>query len=213
MKATLGRLHVITDTVIQDRYGHVELARLAIAGGADTIQFRDKSLGAREAIEIASAIRDLCRDSHVTLIINDRVDIAMAVDAEGVHLGQRDLPIADARSLLGPSKLIGGTAANLDEARQVERDGADYVGFGHIYPTTSKHKPGEPKGAALLRRVCTAVGIPVIGIGGIDVPNLGPVVDAGAWGVAVIGAVCKTPDPAAAAARLAAELQSNLEGG
>ena len=208
MKPSVGRLHVITDTSIQNRFGHVELAELAIAGGAETIQFRDKTLGARDAIEASKAIRSLCRAAGVTLIINDRLDIAMAVDADGVHLGQRDLPIPEARRLLGSSKLIGGSASNLNEARQVERDGADYVGFGHIFPTSSKDKPEAAKGPETLHAVCDVLHIPVIAIGGFDASNAETVVTAGVRGVAVIGAVCASEDPRWATARLMAVVET-----
>jgi thiamine-phosphate pyrophosphorylase len=198
----IGRLHVITDEMVQDRFTHVEIAERAIAGGADTIQFRDKSKTTSELAAAARAIREVCASRGVPLIVNDRTDIAMAVDADGVHLGRSDLPVRAARELLGPGKIIGGTAGSLEEAIEAQRDGADYVGFGHIYPTASKHKPGEAKGPGSLVDICRAVSIPVIAIGGIGTGNFGPVIDAGAWGIAVIGAVCAAEDPAAAASVL-----------
>ena len=140
MKKDVGHLHVITDESIQNRFTHVEIAEAAIAGGTDTIQFRDKSLSTRKLIETAEALRAVCASSGVPLIINDRADIALAVDADGVHLGRGDLPVATARNLLGPDKIVGGTAGTLEEAIEAERAGADYVGFGHIYPTSSKDK-------------------------------------------------------------------------
>jgi thiamine-phosphate pyrophosphorylase len=206
VKPPIGRLHVITDMTIQDRFSHIGLAMMAVKGGADTIQFREKWMGSRAAVEVGEVIRRLCRETGVTFIVNDRVDIAMALDADGVHLGQRDLPIPEARRLIGPSKLIGGSASTPDEARQLELEGADYVGFGHVYPTSSKSKPGEPKGPDAIREVSSAVTIPVIAIGGIDAANLKPVIAAGAWGVAVIGAVCGAKDPRAATAELATVL-------
>ena len=211
---------MLTDTTVQQRFTHVELAEIAIAGGADTIQFRSKtptgppsdSLSSGAAVETAAALQSLCREAGVTLIINDRVDIAMAVDADGVHLGQRDLPLEAARDLLGPSKLIGASASSLDEARQVERGGADYVGFGHIYPTPSKDKRERPKGTGTLAEVCDALTVPVIAIGGIDASTVAPVAEAGAWGVAVIGAVCNARDPRAAVADLVTKLQTHTGG-
>jgi len=187
VKPSVGRLHVITDMTIQDRFSHIGLAMMAIAGGTDTIQFREKLMGSRMVVEAGVLIRGLCREAGVMLIVNDRVDVAMALDADGVHLGQRDLPIPVARSLLGPAKLIGGTASTPEEARAVEAQGADYVGFGHVYATSSKSKTGAPKGPDAVREVCEAVTIPVIAIGGIDASNLKPVVAAGAWGAAAIG--------------------------
>jgi thiamine-phosphate pyrophosphorylase len=208
VKPPVGRLHVITDMTIQDRFSHIGLAMMAIAGGTDTIQFREKSMASRTVVETGELIRGLCREAGVTLIVNDRVDIAMALDADGVHLGQRDLPIPAARRLLGPSKLIGGTASTPEEARAAEAQGADYVGFGHVYATSSKRKRGEPKGPNAVRAVCEAVSIPVIAIGGIDASNLPPVIAAGAWGAAVIGAVCAARDPRAATAELVAVLRA-----
>jgi len=201
-RTPIGKLHVITDTTVQQRFSHIELAELAIAGGADSIQFRDKGSGTRAIIETAKAIRALCRQSGTTFIINDRVDIALAVEADGVHLGQRDLPIGEARRLLGGSKLIGGTASSPADAKRVERAGADYIGFGHIYRTSSKDKPDSPKGLDMLGRVCKTVSVPVVAIGGIDATNIDGVVAAGAWGVAVIGAVCKAANPQAATIEL-----------
>jgi thiamine-phosphate pyrophosphorylase len=203
VKPPIGKLHVITDMTIQDRFSHIGLAMMAVKGGADTIQFREKWMGSRVALEAGEVIRRLCRETGVTFIVNDRVDIAMALDADGVHLGQRDLPIPEARRLIGPSKLIGGSASTPDEARELEPQGADYIGFGHVYPTSSKSKPGEPKGPDAVSEVSSAVTIPVIAIGGIDASNLKAVVAAGAWGAAVIGAVCGADDPLAATVELA----------
>lgn len=211
MKPPIGKLHVITDMTIQDRFSHIELAMMALGGGADTIQFREKWLGSRAVLETGELICRLCRETGATFIVNDRVDIAMALDADGVHLGQRDFPVAEARRLLGPSKLIGGSASTPDEASRVESEGADYVGFGHVYPTSSKSKPGEPKGPDAVREVCAAVTIPVIAIGGIDASNLEPVIEGGAWGVAVIGAVCGAKDPRAATTELATMLRIGNE--
>jgi len=202
MTKRLGRLHVLTDETVQSRFTHAELAEMAIAGGADTIQFREKKRSTKELVDIAETLRRVCRARNVPLIINDRVDIALAVDADGVHLGQRDLPVAVARKLLGPEKIIGGTAATLDEAIAVQNEGADYLGFGHIYSTTSKQKHGAPKGPEALAEICGALAIPVIAIGGIDQENFLPVFDAGAWGIAVIAAVCAAPDPTRAAREL-----------
>ncbi len=205
MKPVVGRFHVITDTR-ETRFGHVELVELAIAGGADTIQFRNKTLASGAALQTAKTIGALCRKAGVTFIVNDRLDIALATDADGVHLGQRDLPIAVARRVLGPSRLIGGTASTLDEAREAERNGADYVGFGHVFPTTSKDKSGREVGSEALRAACRTISLPVIAIGGIHAGNLAEVMDTGTWGIAVIRAVCAADDPRAAARHIADEL-------
>ncbi|MEJ2719935.1 MAG: thiamine phosphate synthase [bacterium] len=198
MNHRIGRLHVLTDEDVQSRFSHVGLARLAIEGGADAIQFREKSRSVGEIVETARAIAAVCKASGVLFIVNDRADVALAVDADGVHLGRSDLPIDAARAILGGGKIIGGSASSLEEALEAQDRGADYVGFGHIYATTSKQKEGAPNGPEVLRAVCRRIAVPVIGIGGINADNLGPVMNAGAWGIAVIGAVCSQDDPAAA---------------
>ncbi len=206
----IGRLHVLTDQAIQSRFTHAELAELALAGGAGTIQFREKAKETGELIEIADALREICTASGVPLLINDRLDVAMAVDADGVHLGWDDIPIEEARRLLGPDKIIGGTAGSLEEALRVEGKGADYVGFGHIYPTASKEKSTQAKGIRMLERVCASLEIPVIAIGGIHAGNVEPVIHAGAYGVAVISAVCAQEDPKAAACDLSCAIDRAL---
>lgn len=201
-KKTIGVLHVLTDTTIQQRFTHEQLIELAVAGGANTIQYRDKGASTRELIERATAIRRICAHAGVMFLINDRVDVALACDADGVHLGKQDLPIPVARRILRREKIIGGTAATLEQALQVEQEGADYVGFGHIFATQSKQKPTSPKGLEELRKICSAVSIPVVAIGGINVSNVDDVLTAGAWGIAVIGAVCAEDDPKSATSLL-----------
>jgi thiamine-phosphate pyrophosphorylase len=209
----IGRLHVITDTAVQDRFDHVELARLAIRGGADTVQLRDKTLSENEFQDVARAVLEVCRQHGVPLIINDRVDVAARIGADGVHLGRTDTAIGEARRRLGTGKIIGGSAGSPDEAREAADAGADYVGFGHVFPTRSKSKPGPAAGTGGVRAVCDAVTAPVIAIGGITPGNARAVIDAGAWGVAVIGAVCGAPDPEAATRRLADITGSRAEEG
>ncbi len=201
----VGRLHVLTDTTLQTRFSHEELARLAIEGGADTIQFREKRATTRELIRDARALADLCRRRGVALIVNDRVDVALAADAAGVHLGQDDFPIALARRLLGPDRVIGGSATTIEQAREVMRAGADYVGFGAVFATGSKQDASAPRGLDTLREICGELEIPVIAIGGIGLDRIAAVMGSGAHGVAVISAVVLAADPreAASAARRA----------
>ena len=118
-RARIGRLHLLTDVVLQSRFSHEELARLGIAGGADTIQLREKGGSTRRMIEVAKSMAAVCRQAGVPLIVNDRIDVAIACDADGVHLGQSDFPIPLARKLLGKDKLIGGSAATLEEAQDL----------------------------------------------------------------------------------------------
>ena len=200
----IGRLHVITDVVLQDRFSHVALAKMAVAGGADTIQFRQKEGSTRALIETAIAVKHACGD--VPLIVNDRVDVAIAAEADGVHLGQDDFPIEKARVLLGEDAVIGGTAKTLVQARQCVADGADYIGFGPIYATGSKADAGLMKGLEGLREMVSGIHIPIIAIGGIAIENAGEVMRAGAHGIAVISAVCCQPDPIEATHRLMDQL-------
>ena len=203
MALDVGRLHVLTDTALQARFSHQELARLALAGGADVIQFRQKRGSTREMIAAARAMKEVCALAGAPLIINDRLDVALAVDADGVHLGQEDFPLGRAREILGPGKIIGGSAATLEEALACQAQGADYVGFGPVFPTRSKADAGPVSGLALLTRVVRALGLPVIAIGGVCADNAGGLRRAGAHGLAVISAVCCQADPAAATRDLA----------
>jgi len=191
----IGKLHVLTDTVLQTRFSHVELARLAINGGADAIQFRQKSGSTREMIETAREMRKICAENGATFIVNDRVDVAIAAEADGVHLGQDDFPIPVARKLLGDDVIIGGSASTIEEARQCLLEGADYVGFGPVYPTTSKDDANPVTGIPILKQVVKAISLPIIVIGGVSAENVPEVMRAGAHGIAVISAVCCQDDP------------------
>ena len=195
----IGRLHVLTDTDLQNCFSHIELAELAIAGGADTIQFRQKDGATREMIRVAEQMQDLCKRAGVTFIINDRVDVAIASHADGVHLGQDDFPIPLARRLLGEGVIIGGSAGNMEEARKCLLEGADYIGFGPVYPTTSKEDAGPAAGLDLLKQIVEGIALPIIAIGGITADNAPPVLKAGVRGLAVISAVCCQNDPVEAA--------------
>jgi thiamine-phosphate pyrophosphorylase len=139
-------------------------------------------------------MRRLCAESGVTFIVNDRLDVAIASDADGAHLGQDDFPIPLARKLLG-NLIIGGSAATLDEARKCLEEGSDYIGFGPIYPTTSKADTSPVTGIELLQEVVAAIRLPIIAIGGISAENSSEVIKAGAHGIAVISAVCCQEDP------------------
>jgi thiamine-phosphate pyrophosphorylase len=203
----IGVLHVITDIVFQDRFSHVELAQMAVTGGADTIQFRQKEGSTRELIETAIAMKEVCVNAGVPLIVNDRIDVAIAAEADGVHLGQNDFPIAKARGLLGDFCIIGGTAKTLDQAQQCISEGADYVGFGPIYATGSKADAGVAKGTDGLRDFVNALDIPIIAIGGIGLEMVGEVMGVGAYGIAVISAVCSQDDPTEATRALVANVR------
>ena len=191
----IGTLHILTDTVLQSRFSHMEITRLAIAGGADTIQYRQKSGSTREMIEIARNMKRLCSEAGVAFIVNDRLDVTIAAEADGVHLGQDDFPIPMAREILGEGRIIGGSAATLDEALKCLSDGADYVGFGPVYPTSSKDDAGPVSGIDILKQVVEIIPLPIIAIGGVGAENIPDVMRAGARGIAVISAVCCQDDP------------------
>ena len=191
----VGRLHVLTDTDLQNCFSHIELAELAIAGGADTIQFRQKTGETIQMIRIAEQIQALCKRAGVSFIINDRVDVAIASHADGVHLGQGDFPIPLARKLLGEGAIIGGSAGNAEEGQKCFLEGADYIGFGPVYPTSSKEDAGPASGLDLLRQVVEKIPVPIIAIGGINKDNTVLVRESGAYGIAVISAVCCEKNP------------------
>ncbi len=195
----IGRFHVLTDACLQTRFSHLELAELAITGGADTIQFREKSGETRQLIRIAELMQALCKKAGVAFIVNDRVDVAIASGADGAHLGQNDFPIPLARKLLGEEAIIGGSAGSLEEARRCLLEGADYVGFGPVYITTSKEDAGPVSGLDLLKQAVKEIPLPIIAIGGLTKDNILPVLQTGVHGIAVISAVCCQNDPSEAA--------------
>jgi thiamine-phosphate pyrophosphorylase len=207
----IGRLHLLTDVVLQSRFSHEELARLGIAGGADTIQLREKGGSTRRMIEVAKSMAAVCRPAGVPLIVNDRIDVAIAADADGVHLGQSDFPIPLARRLLGGYKIIGGSAATLEEAKICLEEGADYVGFGPVYPTSSKEDAGPVSGREVLTQVVKTIPLPIIAIGGITAENVREVMKAGAYGIAVISAVCCQIDPEGATRALREGLERSAQ--
>jgi thiamine-phosphate pyrophosphorylase len=183
----------------------VEIVEAAIEGGVDAVQLREKDTTARHRYELGTRLREVTAAADVPLIVNDRVDIAMAIDADGVHLGQSDLPVGAARELLGPDAIIGCSASTVADAEAAAADGADYLGVGAVYPTDSKADIDDDEfaiGPERVRTVAESVSIPVVGIGGITADNAGTVVDGGAVGVAVITAITQADDPAHATAQL-----------
>jgi thiamine-phosphate pyrophosphorylase len=206
----VGRLHVLTDIEHQRRYSHAELTRMAIAGGADVIQFRERGVTARSLITTGRDLVQQCRAHSVRLIVNDRVDIAIAADAGGVHLGQEDFPISLARELLGPDRVIGASARTPEEAIEAMWSGADYVGAGPVYATDSKADAGAPIGLDGLAAIVRAIEIPVIAIGGISAARVAEVMETGAHGIAVIRAVTLDADPQRAVRALREALDACL---
>jgi thiamine-phosphate diphosphorylase len=200
-------LYVIVDPAVCGGRAAIEVAQLALDGGARVIQWRDKLRDKGDQLVDARAIRALCREHGAIFIINDHADLAMACGATGVHLGQHDLPIAAVRPMLGDAAIIGVSTNNADEARAAEAAGADYVAVGAIFATATKD---VTRAASLdrLREVKAAVRVPVVAIGGINGTNIASVVAAGADAAAVISAVCAAADVREAAAKLAAAFVS-----
>mgnify|MGYP000291897770 CR=1 FL=1 len=186
------------------------IVRAAVEGGVDIVQLREKDVSARERYELGLDLRAITREADVPLIVNDRVDLAQAIDADGVHLGDEDLPIEVARDLLGEDAIVGRSVSFVEDARAAEQAGADYLGVGAIYATGSKDDIDDDEhaiGTDRLGAICDAVSIPVVAIGGINADNAGETVAAGADGVAVITAITSAIDPAEATRELDAAVR------
>ena len=180
------RLIVITDRRLSHPRTVEEVVTLALEGGARAIQLRDKDAGAREMLASAQRLRELTRAFEALLFINDRIDVALAVEADGVHLGPDDVPVAVVRSVVPQGFLIGHSTDLPEVARRAQDEGADYLGCGTVYPTSSKEDPGEVIGLGRLQEVVRSVDIPVVGIGGIDASKAAEVAETGCAGIAVI---------------------------
>ena len=181
----------------------------AIRGGATLVQLREKKISSKEYLELAQRVKEVTDRQHIPLIINDRIDIALAIDADGVHLGPEDLPVPIARKLLGGGKIIGSSAASVDEALLFQAQGADYLGVGAVFPTATK-RGTEKVGLEDLRRIKSAVHIPVVAIGGIKAENAKPVMETGVDGVAVVSAIMDQTDIREAARRLLSLLKGAM---
>jgi thiamine-phosphate pyrophosphorylase len=201
------RLYVIPDAAFGGGRSLLDQAEQALAGGATAIQLRDKTVGGRALYDLALAFKALCRMHGALLFVNDRLDVALAAGADGVHLGQSDLPAAVARPLVPSGFLIGVSASRPEWARAAEADGADYLGVGALYPTGTK---GDARHIGLdgLRAVRAASRLPLVGIGGIRCEAVGEILAAGADGVAVVSAIVGAPDIAAEARRFRQRLDA-----
>lgn len=217
----LGPIYVITDTTMRPGSSHLSLVRAALSGGADTVQLRDKPAAHREPGPIErspaagslstraflAAVREaaaLCRRAGVPLIVNDRTDVAWAADADGVHLGDGDLPLGLARALLGPRRILGASADTLEDVLARAAEGADYCGIGPVFPTSTKSDAGPVLGLDGLARIVAASPIPLVAIGGISLERLPDVAATRVHAAALVSAICAAEDPEAAT-RLAKE--------
>ena len=183
--------YFITDSGLS-RAGNISDVKLADACNVCAVQYRNKNAETREMFDEALRLREICRNA--LFLINDRSDIALAVDADGVHLGQSDMPYRAARKMLGPEKIIGITVHNITEATEAQRLGADYLGVSPIFQTETKSDAGKPKGIVLIEEIRAQVDIPLIAIGGINLTNAPEVVRAGADGLCAISAVVAKED-------------------
>lgn len=204
----IAGLYVIIDTEALRGRDEVEVAKQAISGGAKAIQLRDKNRNKGEILSKARELKALCVQSYVLFIVNDYLDIAIASDADGLHLGQEDLPVSTARQLLPIDRIIGCSTKTIAAALQAQTDGADYVAVGSMYPTASKTDT-HVVGLETLHQIREAISIPIVAIGGIDAKNAGKVLAAGADSVAVISAVLGAEDVEEAARQLAQSMEVN----
>ncbi|MFC1897791.1 thiamine phosphate synthase [Chloroflexota bacterium] len=202
----ISGLYLIIDTQALKGRSHIEVASQAIRGGAKTVQLRDKLQSKKELLPLAQKLRNLCTEHNVLFIMNDYLDLAIASDADGLHLGQDDLPIKTARKLLPMDKILGCSTTTVDQAITAASEGADYIAAGSIYPTSSK-ETAKVVGLERLRQIRQATSLPLVAIGGITKDNTAEVLTAGADSVAVIGAILGAESPEEAAQQVAARFE------
>jgi len=199
--AKIAGLYFVTDSKLS-KQGILQDVQQVIAAGCGIVQYREKEKETGEMVAEAKQIAVLCKEKKVLFLINDRIDIALAVDADGVHLGQQDMPCAIARKLLGNKKIIGLTVHSVEEAAQAQNQGVGYVSVSPIFQTTTKPDAGKPVGIELIKEIKSAVKVPVVAIGGINEQNLRQVLEAGADAVAIISAIVCAGNAAEAARRI-----------
>ena len=196
-------LYFITDSSNYDEEEFLFRVEQALMGGATLLQLREKNKSTREYIELAEKVHTIAKRYHIPLIIDDRVDVALAIDAEGVHVGAEDMPVATARKLMGEDKIVGATAKTVPWAMEAYEQGADYLGVGAIYPTTTKVKTVLTS-TDTLRDICNAVPIPANAIGGLNKDNIDILAGIPVAGICVVSAIMKADDPKKAASELKA---------
>jgi len=200
-------LYLVTDRRQTQGRDLLWVLEQALEGGVRAVQLREKDLGGRDLFLLAEKTKRLCGRYHASLLINDRIDVALGVDAYGVHLGGSSMPAGVARRLLGSDKLIGVSTHSVHEAQAAERAGADFILFGPVYSTASKAAYGDPQGARALKEVVEKTSLPVYAIGGIKAENITAVKGTGSRGVALISAVMSAADPKRAAQEILAALK------
>lgn len=203
-------VYLVTDNGLRGERPLEEVVRASIRGGAGVVQYRDKHSSTRMLVTTAALLRDICRQAGACFLLNDRIDVALAVDADGVHLGQDDMPLRSARKLLGPERCIGITVHNLEELKQAEADGADYLSAAPVFATTTKPDHQQPLGFEGVKQLALAARKPLVAIGGIDHTNAAGVIGSGANGVCVVSAVMAAVDPEQATRALRAIVAEKL---
>lgn len=189
------KLYLITDRkLFADSASMLVAVEEALKAGVKAIQLREKDLPTRKLLDMAYRMRELTAKYNARLFINDRLDIALCVDSDGVHLGQASIPVYAVRKVVGNKMMIGVSTHSLEDAITAEKEGADFITFGPVYHTPSKLKYGEPVGIEALKKVSAATSIPVLGIGGINPDNVGDVINAGVYGVAMISGILSAAD-------------------
>jgi len=195
-------LYLVTDRSLCGPRGLITTVRAALQGGITALQYRAKHATLREALAEASILATMAREYGVPFIVNDRLDLALAVEADGLHVGQSDMPVALARRLLGPDKILGLSITEQRDIDEMEAEMIDYVGLGPVFATATKTDASSPLGLDQFRSLRAAIDLPVVAIGGIDAAQAGAVIAAGADGIAVVSAICAADDPQAASRNL-----------
>lgn len=203
-------LYAVTDRHWLNNRTLTDVVRESLEGGVTMLQLREKTLAEPAFLAEAKELQALCREYHVPFIVNDNVDIALAMDADGVHVGQSDMEALDVRAKLGPGKIVGVSTQTVEQALLAEKHGADYLGVGAVFPTGSKDDADDVS-YDTLKAICQAVSIPVVAIGGISRDNVARLADSGICGVAVISAIYGAPDIRAAAQELKAATEGMLK--
>lgn len=203
-------LYLVTDSSYHTEETFLRTVEEALKGGVTLVQLREKERSARDYLRLARRVKEVTDRYQVPLLIDDRVDVAAAADAAGVHVGQSDIPAAEARKILGPDKIVGATAKTVEQAVEAYRQGADYLGVGAIYPTTTKVKTVLTK-VSTLEEICRAVPIPVNAIGGLNAGNVDILAGTHIAGICVVSAIMKAETPGKAAAELKEKIMQLLK--
>ncbi|MCQ2095303.1 MAG: thiamine phosphate synthase [Bacteroidaceae bacterium] len=208
-RAELG-LYLVTDSGVTSGRDLVAMVEKAVSGGVTMVQVREKHSETGDFVDLAMKMKEVLAPYHVPLIINDRIDVALAVDADGVHIGQKDMPYALARQILGPGKIIGLSIETLDELEVANDQDVDYVAASPVFATPTKTDTARPWGLDGLREFCLRSAHPVVAIGGMNESTVTEVMEAGADGVAVVSAILAADDPQAAARNISRLLQASM---